>query len=204
MLNSQFAQLLMPTAVVAVWQSFLSFMVLMGGSTHTIIAAIAGDEEIVNDESLISSVTDRILEYIDQFDAVADIVLFMFWAAFGSALYALLWALSSLIIELYKDVSFGFSFIHPQEFNRSQHWTATASTTLARIASAIMLISFFGYWFAQLVPGLSDTVSRSMNDLGTASAIRIFSAVAFCALSLHFMTILTRIFLLRTRIMGEK
>lgn len=136
--------------------------------------------------------------YISQGSGWASFFLFGFWFIIGGIAYTLVWAITTIIIDIRNDLRVSETFIHPRSFHKSDFWVSIISRTLVRAFSGIALLFYSVFWLWVFAPVSVTTTERFINNPGSfSSVVNFLLAIVGVIITLHIAAILVRLTLLR-------
>lgn len=182
---------------IAAYIIFVVLVVSIAG--YKALSSGTPDSDTTGVLSLSRSISELITTYTSGSETWARIFLFGFWFIIGVIVYSLLWAITTLIVDIKNDVRITMTFVHPSSFARSHYLASTIGRTILRwsIAGVGLLYAFF--WVIVIVPA-SITVTENVfsNPWSFSSVTTLLFIAAAVMITLHIATIILKTLLNRT------
>lgn len=153
-----------------------------------------------NSETSVSSAYSSLSTQLNSSEIVADIVIFSVWAAVGLTIYYTVLALLSLVINLSRLTDL-LGYDGDSDKSIAMQF---AERLLIRIAGIAGLVIFLWFVLDILAPLCLALIAASFATNIVFGALYIVSATVFLVCSVHVITVLLRIILLRTRLIFSR
>jgi hypothetical protein len=179
--------------------AYVVVLVIIGGiATYQLaVNGQIGSDSLDITASLHNAITTT-TQYMSQGSGWAKFFLFGFWFIVGGIVYAIAWAIITIVVDIRNDIRISSTFIHPRSFHQSDFWLSVVARTLLRAVSGIALLFYAVFWLWVFGPVWVNVDQRLVNDLGnTKNLINFGLSIVGVVLTLHIATILMRLALLR-------
>lgn len=136
--------------------------------------------------------------YLSRGTGWASFFLFGFWFIIGGIIYTLVWAISTIVIDIRNDLRISESFVHPRSFHKSDFWASIIARTAVRAIASIALIFYVVFWLWVFAPVAVSAAIRFFNNARSFSNIldMVLSLIGII-ITLHIVTVLIRLAMLR-------
>lgn len=115
-----------------------------------------------------------------------------FWIAVGCIVYATLWFIRNIIINVMNDIA-ADSYIHPTTYKNYLFWRSVLIRKFISGISIVALIIYIGF-FVRMVMNLAKLCYKLAPKLNTVnSLLELLGVIAFTAVLLYFLVFLVRV-----------
>ncbi len=189
----------LPTSLELVGWFYVSLVTVWTSNLGQIRSVLYIPDDFNLFQALLNSVENLLSKVIGQATA-GKLVLVVFWALIGMAVYMLVWASQNLTTEFGNSVALT-KYAKPRGSDHKAALKYFVSGLVFRLFAGIILLLYINVVVTILVPYWSDVYRSMIQSWPDPKLITQASlAIVTQTICLHFITILTRLVLLKRRV----